>query len=97
MWTPDREDLALELCGEIGDEDTSLVDRAEERAERFEEYSEKRENEAYQASESVKQLTDNIPLGQPILIGHHSEKRARKDAQKIENGIKKSRQIMGNI
>lgn len=90
MWTPDREDLALELCGEIGDEDTSLVDRAEERAERFEEYSEKRENEAYQASESVKQLTDNIPLGQPILIGHHSEKRARKDAQKIENGIKKA-------
>ena len=22
MWTPDREDLLLELCGEIGDEDT---------------------------------------------------------------------------
>ena len=39
MWTPDREDLALELCGEIGDEDTSLVDRAEQRAERFEDYS----------------------------------------------------------
>lgn len=31
MWTPGREDLLLELCGEIGDEDTSLVDRAEQR------------------------------------------------------------------
>jgi len=90
MWTPDREDLAIELCGDIGDEDTSLVDRAEERAERFEEYSDKREKEAYQASESVKQLTDNIPIGQPILIGHHSEKRARKDAKRIENGMRKA-------
>jgi hypothetical protein len=26
MWTPQREDLLLALCGEIGDEDTSLVD-----------------------------------------------------------------------
>jgi hypothetical protein len=24
MWTPEREDLLIELCGEIGDEDTSL-------------------------------------------------------------------------
>ena len=30
MWTPEREDLLLELCGEIDDEDTSLVERAEE-------------------------------------------------------------------
>ena len=37
-WAPEREDLLIELCGEIGDEDTSLVERAEERAERFEEY-----------------------------------------------------------
>src|ERR1041384_6450701 len=41
-WTPSREDLLLELCGEIDDEDTSLVDRAEQRAERFEDYSDKR-------------------------------------------------------
>jgi len=27
MWTPGREDLLLELCGEIDDEDTNLVDR----------------------------------------------------------------------
>lgn len=42
MWTPGREDLLMELAGDIGDEDTSLVDRAEARAERFEGYSEKR-------------------------------------------------------
>jgi hypothetical protein len=42
MWTPSREELLLELCGEIDDEDNSLVERAEERSERFNDYSESR-------------------------------------------------------
>jgi hypothetical protein len=90
MWTPDREDLLLELCEEIGDEDTSLVDRAEERADRFESYSDSRRQDAESAHKAVSAIADNIPLGQPILVGHHSEKRARKDAQKIENGMRKA-------
>jgi phospholipid N-methyltransferase len=90
MWTPGREDLALEMCGEIGDEDTSLVDRAEERAERFIDYSEKRAEDAERAHNAVAAITDNIPMGQPILVGHHSEKHARKDAERIENGMRKA-------
>lgn len=90
MWTPGREDLAIDLCGEIGDEDTTLEQRANDRAERFEEYSDKRMQDANRAADSVKQLADGIPLGQPILIGHHSERRARKDAQRIENGMRKA-------
>jgi hypothetical protein len=38
MWTPEREDFLIELCGEIDDENTSLVERAEERADRFVDY-----------------------------------------------------------
>src|SRR5262245_11574233 len=60
MWTPAREDLALELAGEIGDEDTSLVDRAEARADRFEDYSDKRGQEATQAREAVSRIADMI-------------------------------------
>jgi len=90
MWTPGREDLLIELCGEIGDEDTSLVERAEERSERFEEYSENRTDDAERARKAVHAITDNIPMGQPILIGHHSEKHARRDAEKIENGMRKA-------
>src|SRR4051812_25744603 len=66
MWTPEREDLLLELCDEIGDEDTSLVERAEERAERFEDYSERREQEASRAHAAVDAICDGIPFGQPI-------------------------------
>jgi len=89
-WTPSREDLLLELCEEIADEDTSLVERQEQRAERFENYSESRAEDAEQAREAVSRIADNIPLGQPILVGHHSEKHARKDAEKIENGMRKA-------
>lgn len=89
-WTPDREDLLTELAGELGDEDTSLIDRAEERAERFGEYQVKRTADAEAAREAVARIADNIPLGQPILVGHHSERHARKDAERIENGMRKA-------
>lgn len=89
-WTPAREDFLIGLCGEIGDEDTSLVDRAEQRAERFEVYSDKREKDAHRARAAVDRIANGIPLGQPILVGHHSEKHARKDAERIENGMRKA-------
>src|SRR5277367_3161860 len=90
MWTPEREDLLIELCGEIDDEDTSLVERAEERADRFVDYKDKRISDAERTHEAVSRIADNIPLGQPILIGHHSERHARKDAERIENGMRKT-------
>jgi phospholipid N-methyltransferase len=90
MWTPQRADLCEELAGEIEDEDKSLCERAEERAERFDDYSDKRAQDYERTSNAVKTLADGIPLGQPILIGHHSERHARKDAERIENGMKKA-------
>jgi len=90
MWTPHREDLLLKLCGEIGDEDKSLVQRATERAERFENYSENRAKDADQAHKQVTSILEHIPFGQPILVGHHSERRARKDVERIDNGMRKS-------
>lgn len=92
-WTPDREDIALELAGEIGDEDTSLAERAEQRAERFEAYSDKRAADGERARRGVAAIADNIPLGQPILIGHHSERHARRDAERIENGMRKAAKL----
>lgn len=90
VWTPSRETLAIELCGEIGDEDKSLVERAEERAERFDGYSDNRKRDAVQAEKAVAAIADGIPLGQPILVGHHSERHARRDAEKIERGMQRA-------
>ncbi|MDX2081292.1 MAG: DUF3560 domain-containing protein [Terrimicrobiaceae bacterium] len=90
MWTPQRADLLMELCGEIGDEDKSLSQRAKERAERFENYSENRAKDAEDARKKVDAIVEHIPFGQPILIGHHSEKRARRDAERIGDGMRRS-------
>lgn len=90
MWTPAREDFLLELAGKIGDEDTSLVERAEERAGRFDDYADHRERDAVRAEEAVHAISDGIPLGQPILVGHHSQRHAERDAKKIENGVRRA-------
>ena len=89
-WTPSREDLLIELCGDISDEETSLVQRAEERAERFEGYSDSREKEAGQAAAAAEKIAGRFEFGQPILVGHHSEKRARKDKERIESNMHKA-------
>lgn len=83
-WTPQRHDLLLELAGFIDDEQTTLAERAEIRAERFGGYKSNRLKDAENSYNQAKAIADNIPFGQPILIGHHSEKKARKDAEKIE-------------
>lgn len=89
-WSPRAEDFAISLAEQIDDDDSSLLDRAENRSERFEQYSENRARDAEQAQQAVSAIADNIPLGQPILVGHHSEKRARRDAKRIENGMRKA-------
>jgi hypothetical protein len=89
-WTPNREDFLIELCGEVGDEDTSLVERAAERAERFDEYSDKRAKDATAAYNAVQAVGQRFEFGQPILVGHHSERKARKDAQRMENNMRRA-------
>jgi len=89
-WTPERADLLQAWAGEVGDEDSTLMQRAEERAERFEGYSERRGREAEAAHAAVSRIADGIPLGQPILVGHHSERRHRNDIERMDNGMRKT-------
>lgn len=90
QWSPRGEDLLLELCGDVEDEDTTLVERAEQRAERFGDYGERRAGEAESARAAVASIASHIPFGQPILVGHHSEGRARRDAERIGNGMSRA-------
>lgn len=89
-WTPEREDLLLQLCGAIGDEEGTLAERAEDRAQRFEGYGESRAQEAATAHAQVRAIADHIPLGQPILVGHHSEARARRAKKRIDDGMRRA-------
>ena len=64
-------------------------ERKERRLARRLEWAQSRDQKAATAFEGVRRIADNIPLGQPILVGHHSEKRARKDQARIEGGMAK--------
>jgi predicted RNA methylase len=90
MWTPSREDLLIQLAGEIEDESSTMEERAAQRAERFESYSESRTADAKRASKAVESISENIPFGQPILVGHHSQRHAERDAKKIEQGLRQA-------
>ncbi len=90
IWTPYREDFLLSVCDSIDDEIKTPEERAAERAERFEKYSENREKEGDAAYKTVKAIQEHIPLGQPILVGHHSEGRHRRDLKKMDDGMRRA-------
>ncbi|MEY9937623.1 DUF3560 domain-containing protein [Streptacidiphilus sp. MAP5-3] len=66
------------------------VERAEARAERFAGYAGNAAARSEAAWEAGKRIADGIPLGQPILVGHHSEARARRDQERMERAARTS-------
>ena len=66
----------------------TMRERMERRAELRREWAQKRAAKADASFKAAKAVSDMIPFGQPILVGHHSEKRARADAKRIENGMR---------
>jgi DNA repair exonuclease SbcCD ATPase subunit len=65
-------------------------ERLEAKIERRREWAAKAHVKSEQRFAAVSRIADNIPFGQPILVGHHSEKHARRDAERIHNGIAKA-------
>lgn len=62
-------------------------ERLEARLERGVEWAQKAARRSDTAFSAIHRLADLIPLGQPILLGHHSERHARRDAERITNGM----------
>jgi hypothetical protein len=60
------------------------------RADRLEEWAAGNEQKSAAAYESAKRIADMIPMGQPILVGHHSERGHRRDIAKIDGGMRRS-------
>jgi hypothetical protein len=60
-------------------------ERREARVERLREWADKRETRAGAELEQAEQMREAIPFGQPILVGHHSERRDRNYRDRIHN------------
>jgi hypothetical protein len=65
-------------------------ERQTKRKERLEAKAEEAETESTRQWEHSREITDHIPLGQPILIGHHSEKRHRRDLERSDSAMRRS-------
>jgi hypothetical protein len=67
-------------------------ERKEARAERLREWSDKREakSDALHAAGDLREERSGIPFGQPILVGHHSERRHRNAIDKAHNATRRA-------
>lgn len=70
------------------EQDQANRDRAAHRAERRDAQAERAQARADAGGAAADQILSNIPMGQPILVGHHSERRHRRDLARAEQGIR---------
>ena len=64
-------------------------ERMERRQARREDWAEKADARADARFEAAGAIADQVPLGQPILVGHHSERHARSDQDRIHGNMQK--------
>jgi hypothetical protein len=64
---------------------SNYEEKQEARRERYEDLADRRKRESEAALALARRMADVIPFGQPILIGHHSEKRGRASRNRIHN------------
>lgn len=83
-WSVSREDLAIELAGEIEPEEMTIAERAQAKAERLENLAHKRARQASAFHNAAQDISERFAMGQPILIGHHSQRRAEKDRERMQ-------------
>lgn len=87
-WTPEREDFAIELAGDIFADGTTLAERAQAKVERCERYASNNieKSNAYQSA--ARSIASRFSQGQPVLVGHHSERSALRAKKQIETAKK---------
>lgn len=69
---------------------TTYRERREARAERLREWASKRETKAEQAAQASSAAVAEIPFGQPILVGHHSQRRHERTLERGHDAMRAS-------
>lgn len=68
---------------------SDFQERRKARIQRLKAGAESARSSAAEHLAAAKRTADLIPFGQPILVGHHSEKRHRRDLERIQNNYAK--------
>jgi hypothetical protein len=86
VWSIGREKFAEKL-GDIEVDQIGLIDRALAKAERLNERADKNLKSAQELDKKTSKMGVCQTFGQPILVGHHSEKRHRKDLETVRKNM----------
>ncbi|EHA1127170.1 DUF3560 domain-containing protein [Vibrio navarrensis] len=89
-WSPSREDVASSF-GVIEAEDITLAERAENKIDRLHERAEKVNEVANIYASTAKRLSESF--SQPILAGHHSQRKAEKIANQATKTAEKAEEL----
>ncbi|MBP8055143.1 MAG: DUF3560 domain-containing protein [Chloroflexi bacterium] len=90
-WAPTIEDfLRQEFSVALEPDNTDLLAVARGRAAYYQQYSDNAAARSQSARKSADALSERFAFGQPILVGHHSEKGARRDKERIAANMDKA-------
>ena len=95
-WNTKREDMAIALAGSIEPEGTTMAERAEIKAQRLIEMTEKKIQRASGYAEAAQTIAAKMSH-QPILAGHHSQRKAEKMKDTAERSEAKAKEMESNI
>ena len=87
-WSTEREAYATALVGKMSE--VSIKPNFQKKAEYAEAQALKHHKQSDERYDQFRKELKTIPLGQPILIGHHSEKSHRAHLKRLDRQMKKS-------
>ncbi|MGD3109533.1 DUF3560 domain-containing protein [Streptomyces sp. YGL11-2] len=103
MWTINKLQRYLEEAGytvavtidndierSVAEAEAERIGRAVDRTARFEEYAGNAAARSEGAHRSAHAIADGIPPGQPVLVGHHSERRHRRHLDRMDGHMRRS-------
>ena len=90
-WSVNNEDFCLALAGDILPEEMTMVERAEAKADRLLLLAKKRSTQCVGYQQAANDLMLRLDNNQPILNGHHSQRKAEKTQLQIERSIEKAK------
>ncbi len=74
----------------MSEQTRSYRERRLAKAQRLREWAETRETKAEAASQTSHDAVAGIPLGQPIIVGHHSQRRHERAIERSDNAMSKA-------
>lgn len=94
-WSPRVEDILREIYGvELVVDNVDLRAVAARRAEHYQDWAEDAATRFEEEAEAGRAILDRIPMGQPVLVGHHSEGRHRRDLARADGHARRSYEQM---